>query len=50
LFTLTSRKEKKSITIRKYRIKNVYSCPYGNKMPVVIVRSNRIVFIKPINC
>lgn len=47
--TLTSRNEKKSITIRKYLIKNVYSCPWGNRIPVAIVRSNRIVFIKPKN-
>jgi len=27
----------------------VYSCPYGNKTPIEIVSSKRIVFIEPEN-
>lgn len=43
-----SRNEKKSITISRYRIKNVYSCPYGKRIPAVIVKSRRIVFIESV--
>jgi len=43
---LISRNEKKSITINRYRIKKVYSCPYGKMIPAVIVNRRRIVFIE----
>jgi len=40
-----SRKEKKRRTIKKYRIKNRYSCPYGKIIPSVIEVNRSIFFI-----